>query len=180
MASAALSALGYASFGFLARCYALGIQKRNIFDSMCCLAAVVLTPRPRWPSCFRRRFWCYWLLAPWRQEISGAAPREEARAAPGTSQGMILRPCVVDLALSSRGDGDHSIYRNTRTSLWVDHRYTGVHNVPTCGCNCHTLITTARRFGVTPWSRLARGLQCPSHRLNIDETRHALHCNSAE
>lgn len=35
MATAALSALGYAGFGFLARCYALGIQKRNIFDSMC-------------------------------------------------------------------------------------------------------------------------------------------------
>ena len=34
MATAALSALGYAGFGFLARCYALGIQKRNIFDSM--------------------------------------------------------------------------------------------------------------------------------------------------
>lgn len=33
MASAVLSALGYASFGFLARCYALGIQKRNILDS---------------------------------------------------------------------------------------------------------------------------------------------------
>ena len=35
MTTAALSALGYAGFGFLARCYALGIQKRNIFDSMC-------------------------------------------------------------------------------------------------------------------------------------------------
>ena len=34
MASAALSVLGYAGFGFLARCYALGIQKRNIMDSM--------------------------------------------------------------------------------------------------------------------------------------------------
>ena len=34
MTTAALSALGYAGFGFLARCYALGIQKRNIFDSM--------------------------------------------------------------------------------------------------------------------------------------------------
>ncbi|WFD14895.1 hypothetical protein MARU1_000906 [Malassezia arunalokei] len=33
MATAALSALGYAGFGFLARCYALGIQKRNIFDN---------------------------------------------------------------------------------------------------------------------------------------------------
>ncbi|WFD22979.1 hypothetical protein MEQU1_001663 [Malassezia equina] len=33
MASAALSALGYAGFGLLARCYALGIQKRNIFDN---------------------------------------------------------------------------------------------------------------------------------------------------
>lgn len=33
MASAALSVLGYAGFGFLARCYALGIQKRNIMDS---------------------------------------------------------------------------------------------------------------------------------------------------
>ncbi|WFD40118.1 uncharacterized protein MJAP1_003103 [Malassezia japonica] len=33
MASAVLSALGYASFGFLARCYALGIQKRNILDN---------------------------------------------------------------------------------------------------------------------------------------------------
>lgn len=37
MASAALSALGYAGFGFLARCYALGIQKRNILDSACLL-----------------------------------------------------------------------------------------------------------------------------------------------
>ncbi|KAI3627016.1 hypothetical protein GLX27_001318 [Malassezia furfur] len=33
MASAALSVLGYAGFGFLARCYALGIQKRNIMDN---------------------------------------------------------------------------------------------------------------------------------------------------
>lgn len=33
MTTAALSALGYAGFGFLARCYALGIQKRNIFDN---------------------------------------------------------------------------------------------------------------------------------------------------
>ena len=28
-----MSALSYAGFGFLARVYALGIQKRNIFDS---------------------------------------------------------------------------------------------------------------------------------------------------
>lgn len=34
MVTAALSALGYAGFGFLARCYALGIQKRNMFESM--------------------------------------------------------------------------------------------------------------------------------------------------
>ncbi|KOS15069.1 hypothetical protein Malapachy_0841 [Malassezia pachydermatis] len=33
MVTAALSALGYAGFGFLARCYALGIQKRNMFEN---------------------------------------------------------------------------------------------------------------------------------------------------
>ncbi|PKI85611.1 hypothetical protein MVES_000718 [Malassezia vespertilionis] len=33
MTTAAISAIGYAGFGFLARCYALGIQKRNIFDN---------------------------------------------------------------------------------------------------------------------------------------------------
>lgn len=27
--------LGYAGLGFATRCYALGIQKRNIFDSAC-------------------------------------------------------------------------------------------------------------------------------------------------
>lgn len=31
----AASVLGYAGIGFLTRCYALGIQKRNIFDSEC-------------------------------------------------------------------------------------------------------------------------------------------------
>jgi hypothetical protein len=29
----AASVLGYAGLGFITRCYALGIQKRNIFDS---------------------------------------------------------------------------------------------------------------------------------------------------
>ncbi|WFD30153.1 kynureninase [Malassezia sp. CBS 17886] len=33
MVTAAASALGYAGFGFLARCFALGIQKRNIMDN---------------------------------------------------------------------------------------------------------------------------------------------------
>lgn len=31
--SVAASVLGYAGLGFLTRCYQLGIQKRNIFDS---------------------------------------------------------------------------------------------------------------------------------------------------
>lgn len=35
MVSAALSAVGYAGFGLLARVYALGIQKRPLFDSEC-------------------------------------------------------------------------------------------------------------------------------------------------
>lgn len=35
MVTAAVSALGYAGFGLLARCYALVIQKRNIADSAC-------------------------------------------------------------------------------------------------------------------------------------------------
>ncbi|UZJ51269.1 hypothetical protein CBS101457_000589 [Exobasidium rhododendri] len=30
----ATSVLGYAGVGFLTRCYALGIQKRNIFDNL--------------------------------------------------------------------------------------------------------------------------------------------------
>lgn len=33
MVTAALSALGYAGFGLLARLYALGIQKRPLLDS---------------------------------------------------------------------------------------------------------------------------------------------------